>query len=884
MKARLTSAVYRFFLRIVPAEFRSSDGDEMEEAFLESLAIRETNGGGLGTLGALAHAFWDVLALAHRLHRNRSRAARDSRRRGAFTGLWSDFRIASRRLIRTPALTLASVVTLALGIAATVLMLTIVDSVLIRPLPYAEADRLVALFLNEETRGAPRAPTSPVNFLAWQSESRSLNDMTAAHPWAPSLTGWDRPDELHGLKVTPSLFQLLRVPPLLGRSLEPGDVPSAVVLGYDLWRRRFGSDRQIVGRALTLDGEAHVVVGVMPEGFHFPPFWSTDAEMWSPLVFTPEQAAYHSRFLRVFARLADEVPFEEARAELETIGARLVERYPDRNRATSVTIEPLLEPVVSGARPVLLLLLAAVVLLTAIAFANIVNLQLVRATSRARALALEVALGAGRGRLLREQLAESLLFSLASGLAGGLAAAWGVSVLKGVAPEGLPRLQEIGLDEKTFFLTLAVSVLVALGLGLVTARHLFERDAAGALRATSVRGTSVAGKRAQSALVVAQVAISVVLLVGAALVSRSFRELGRVDPGFRESGMFTASLLLAGSSHATPAGQLALFDQVREAVSVIPGVDDVAVINHLPIGGDSWGMSFRLEGEETDQEAERPRASHRTVTPGYFRTMGVTLLAGRDFGPGDDERGAMVVLVNRTLAERYATIETIVGRRIEAQGDVRTVVGVVSDTKQWDLMEAVDPEVYFPYAQNPSSSFLTATLVVASASPLEELKPLVERAVWSIADEIPVTNVRSIERILSDHVAPRRFTSFVFSAFAGLALLLSAVGLYGVLSFTVSQQRAELGVRAALGASRGRIGRLVFGRGARLVGLGIAVGLVVSLAGGRFLSGLLFGIRPTDPLTFVLVPLFLTVVASVAIGVPARRAARLDPVLALRSE
>jgi predicted permease len=855
----------------------------MEEAFVESIAICRSRSLPFAALAALVLASWDLLALRFRLRRKKAPSRVSPGRSGALTGLSADFRFALRRLLSTPSLTLASVLTLALGIAATVLMLSVVDSVLVRPLPYADAERLVALFLHEETHGARRAPTSPVNFSAWRSESRTLTFMTAAHPWAPSLTGRDRPDELAGLKVTPSLFPLLGVSPLLGRGLEPEDAPGTVVLGYDLWRRRFGGDPGIVGTSLTLDGEAHVVVGVMPPEFRFPPFWATEAEMWSPLVFTPERAGSHSRYLRVFARLADGARFEEASAEMETLGARLVERYPDRNAATSITLEPLLEPVVAAARPVLVLLLVAVFLLTAIAFANIANLQLVRATGRARALALEVALGAGRGRLMRQQLAESVLLCAASGVLGGIGAAWGVSLLTRVAPEGLPRLHEIGLDETTVVLSIAVSLAIALGLGLASTPRLVARDAGSALRAGGTRSTARGERRVQGALVVAQVALSVVLLVGAGLVSRSFRELRRVDPGFRETGVVTASLLLAGSPHAGASAQSQLFPRVEEALEALSGVGDVALINHLPIAGDSWGLSFVLEGQVVDS-AERPRASHRTISASYFRAMGVPLLAGRSFGPGDDERGAKVAIVNRTLAERYASLETAVGRRIEALGELRTIIGVVGDAKQRDLTRAVDPEVYFPYPQNPSASFLTTTLVVSSGKPLEELRPEIERAVWSVAGEIPVTHVRSIEAILSDHVAPRRFTSALFAAFAALAVVLASVGLYGVLSYAVSQQRGELGVRAALGATRGRIGRLVFGRGARLVLLGIALGLALSLAFGRFLSELLFEIRPSDPWTFVLVPLFLAAVASVAIGVPARRAARLDPILALRSE
>jgi putative ABC transport system permease protein len=409
-----------------------------------------------------------------------------------------------------------------------------------------------------------------------------------------------------------------------------------------------------------------------------------------------------------------------------------------------------------------------------------------------------------------------------------------------------------------------------------------------ALREGGTRATDSRGRRLRDFLVVSQVATSAMLLVAAGLVIRSFRELTTLDPGFRREELLTSSLLLAGSPHTEPERQSILLRQIRENVGAIPGVHGVALINHLPIGGDIWGVSFILDGREVVEAGELPRATLRTVTPSYFETMGISLLAGRDFTDRDDERSERVIVVNRTLAERYASIESILGRRIRiGQGeeqDWRTVVGVTSDSRQWDLTQDVPPEIYFPYTQNPASFYLTTTLVVASRERPDRLQPQVERAVWSAAGEIPIVDVRTMERILSDHVAPRRFTSLLFGAFAALALVLAAIGLYGVLSYTVSQQTVEIGIRAALGASRGDIGRLVLFRGARLVGLGLLIGLGAALLARGLLEGLLFRVTPYDPATFALVSLFLILVALVAVVLPARRAARLDPLLALRSE
>jgi len=866
-------------LRMLPPEFHLVYGPEMEEAFLESVAITRARWGILGGPYALLRAGWDL----HRLERDLA-PPKPRRRTSIMTGsLAQDLRIGARRLLRAPAFTVASVLTLGLGIGAVVIMMTLVDAILFRPLPYSDSGRLVALFLHEKVHDTRRAPTSPVNFEAWRSESETLSLMTAAHPWSPSLTGRDRPDELRGLKASPTLFGLLGVRPLLGRVFREGD-DRVVVLGYDLWRRRFGEDPSIIGSTLVLDGEAHVVAGVMPEGFRFPPFWTTGAEMWAPLSFTPEEAARHSRFLRVFARLEPGVSLEEARLEMEGIGARLETRFPE-NAQTAVTLEPLLEPVTANARPALLLLLAAVLLLALIACANVLNLKLVRAAGQAKDAALAVALGAGRAQRLRQQLTESLLLAALGGLVGASIALWGVPAIVGLAPSDLPRLAEIGVDARLLLYAVLVSIGVAL---LLSIASLPRAAGVSALREAGTRATDSRGRRLRDVLVVSQVATSALLLVAAGLVVRSFHALQTLDPGFRRDEILTSSLLLAGSNHTDPERQSILFRQVREAVGAIPGVRGAALINHLPIGGDIWSFNFVLDGAEAGKAGELPRASMRTVTPAYFETMGVSLLAGRDFTDGDDERAERVIVVNRTLAERYASIESILGRRMRIgepeEQDFRTVVGVVSDSRQWDLTKDVPPEVYFPYAQNPASFYLTTTLVVASREAPDRLQPQVEKAVWSVAGEIPIVDVRTMERILSDHVAPRRFTSLLFGVFAALALVLAAIGLYGVLSYTVTQQTFEIGIRAALGATRGDIAGLVLRRGARLLAIGLLIGLGAAFLARGLVSGLLFGVTSYDPATFAFASLFLILVALVAVVLPARRAARLDPLLALRSE
>ncbi len=513
------------------------------------------------------------------------------------------------------------------------------------------------------------------------------------------------------------------------------------------------------------------------------------------------------------------------------------------------------------------------------------NLKLARAAGRARDAALAIALGAGRGDRWRQELTESLLLAALGCVSGILLALWGVPAIARLAPADLPRLAEIAVDSRL----LAYAVLASLAAALLLSMASFPR--AGrieALRESGTRATDSRGRRLRDLLVVSQVATSAVLLVGAGLVIRSFHELTSLDPGFRREQILTASVLFAGTEYAEPERQPTLFRQIRESVSAVPGVRSVALINNLPIGGDIWGISFLLEGLPPQESGELPTASQRTITTSYFETMGVPLLAGRDFTDGDDERAAKVVVVNRTLAERFASIDSIVGRAVRIgrleDDDIRTVVGVVADSRQWDLSQDVRPEIFFPYGQNPVSFYQRTTLVVASGEPPDRLQPQVERAVWSAVGRIPVVDVRPMDRILKDHVASRRFTSLLFLTFAAVALALAAVGLYGVLSYTVSQQTVEIGIRAALGATGGNIGRLVLLRGARLVGLGLFAGLGAALLAGGLVAGLLFGVTPRDPATFAVVSLFLTAVALFAVAIPARRAARLDPLRALRSE
>ncbi|HEX9761413.1 MAG TPA: ABC transporter permease, partial [Candidatus Acidoferrales bacterium] len=619
-----------------------------------------------------------------------------------------DLRHAARGLARNFRFTATVVFTLALGIGATTAIFTVVRSVLLNPLAYADADRLVAVFTRDTRGGGERAPSSPANFLDWKEHSGVFDHLTAASPWAPTLTGWDNPDQIEGLRASPALFDLLGVSPAMGRTFtaagENSEDPRVVVLGHALWQRRFGADPQIVGKVLTLDREPYTVIGVMPPGFRFPPFWATDAEFWSPLVFTPQQTAQRrAQFLRVFGRLKPGFSLDQARAAMNTLAGRLAEQYPDSNRNLSVNVEPLKEPVVSGVRTSLLVLMGAVGLVLLIGCANVASLLLARGAGRGREVAVRLALGASRRRVVGQFLAESSLLALAGG-AGGLAlAAGGLDALVALGSGSVPRLQEVSMDGAILAFALGVSVLTGLGFGVAPALRASDLNLNEALKQGS-RSASGSSTRAHNLLVAGEMALALLLLVGAGLLLQTFWNLRTLDPGFRTQNLLTASLPFAGSSHTTPAAQQALFDEILRRVHALPGVESAALVNHIPVGGDQWGSRFQAEGSIFTTLDDLPRVSFRVATPGYFRTMGTPILRGREFSEHDTADGNRVVVVNETFARTMWPNDDPVGQRIrEGAPDWgrpwMTVVGVARDVRQWELTDTIPPEVYYPYSQ-----------------------------------------------------------------------------------------------------------------------------------------------------------------------------------------
>jgi putative ABC transport system permease protein len=806
-------------------------------------------------------------------------------------GMGRDFQQAMRSLAQRPGFAATVVLTLGLGVGVSTAVFSVVNAVLLRPLPYREADRLVALFTDETRKGQERNPTSPADFLAWKRQSRSLADMTAAHPWSPVLSGRGQPEPIPGLKATAGLFALLRAEAAHGQVWDEasalGSGEDVVVLSHRLWQRRFGADPHLVGQTLTLDGKPYVVAGVMPPAFRFPPFWSVGAEMWTPLRMTARDETNTDHFLRVFARLRPGAALEQARSEMDLVGRRLVETEPKDHAGIEVNVEALQEPVVSRIRPALLGLLGAVGFVLLIAGANVMSLLMARGLGREKEVVLRAALGAGRLRLLSLLLSETMALSLLGGLLGIGLAAFGVEALRVLGPADLPRLAEIRLDARVLGFGLLLSLVTGLLSGLAPAWAALGTDLAASLK-RGERAPGLGRHPLHDALVVAQFALAVVLLVGAGLLTKSFLRLLHPEPGFRTQGLLTLSISLSGSPFAEPDRQSVFFERVLEGAHRVPGVVHAALVNLLPVAGDTWGTRFSVEGQTAPAD-DPASATFRVASPGYLETMGIPLLQGRTFTADDRSDTPRVVLVNRTLARRHWPGGDGVGQRIRQGGPDSTepwltVVGVTGDACQSSLTEPIGAEIVFPYTQNPVAWHQATTLLVETRTDPLALADALKREVWSIAPDLPVTPVQTMQQVLTDAVSEERFSALLLGWFALCALALAAIGMYGVMAYVVRARAREIGIRMALGARAGAVFAGVVGRGLALSGLGAALGLAGALAATRVFSAWLFGVSPKDPAVFLGVLLVLLLASLLACALPARRAALVDPLVALRDE
>ncbi|HSE21319.1 MAG TPA: ABC transporter permease [Pyrinomonadaceae bacterium] len=801
-----------------------------------------------------------------------------------------DLRFALRMLLKNPGFTIVAVIALALGIGANTAIFSVVNHVLLRPLPYKDPGRLVMVWEDASKSGYPRDTPSAANYVDWRDQNQVFEGMAAFSAESFNLTGAGDPERLEGIRVSANLFPLLGVEPQVGRVFTAAeDQPNSqrvVLLSYGLWQRRFGGDPNIAGKPLTLNGETHLVVGVMPARFQFP---TSDNQVWVPIAFTPEEAANREiKFLEVVARLKPGITLEQAQADMSTIASRLAQQYPETNVDIGAAVTSLHEHLVGDIKPALLILLGAVGLVLLIACANVASLLLARAAVRQKEIAVRVALGARRLRLIRQFLTESLLLSTLGGVVGLAVAYIGLVLLRTFIPEDILQASEISIDLKVLGFTLFVSVATGVIFGLAPAIQALRFKQSETLKEGGRDApTGGSGKRLRSMLVTAEVAISLVLLIGAGLLINSFVRLRNVDPGFRSDNLLTMRIAMPLSKYLDRPRRIAFYNDLLERVQSLAGVRSVAITSNLPLYRQGNSMSVRIFGRPELPPAQQPVVVTRIVSPAYFDTMTIPVLSGRKFTERDVDTTPKVALISETMARTFWPGEDPVGKRfgigeIESDQSWINIIGVVKDVRQFELTADPKPQAYLPYLQ--FGFFEPRDLVVKTDVDPASLAATVRKAVWEIDKDQPVSNTQTMEAILADSIARQRFSMVLLAIFAGVALVLAGVGIYGVMSYSVAQRTHEIGIRMALGAQTAAVLKLALGYGMKLVITGIAIGLVAAFALTRLMSTLLFGVTATDPTTFALISLLLIFVAALASYIPARRATKVDPMIALRYE
>ncbi|CAN5132696.1 ABC transporter permease [soil metagenome] len=806
------------------------------------------------------------------------------------TGFVHDLRFAARTLLKSRGFTAVVLLTLALGIGANTAIFSVVNAVLLRPLPYEDPGRLVTIWQDERGRDGPEDEWfTPPNFFDVRDASQSFERVAATRGWSPNLTGDGEPEQLTGSAVSHDYFRLLRASPVLGRGfLVEEDTPDAgqvVVLSHGLWERRFGADPKIIGSSVTLNAEPHTVVGIAPANFQPLGFEAPDVEIWRPLRMNATGGCGRGCYvLQVFGRLAPGATLESASAELNTVASSLAREYPETNSGVGISLVSLKQQTVGQIRPALLVLLGAVGFVLLIACVNIASLLLGRAVAREREVAIRTALGAARGRLIRQLLTESLLLALAGGGLGLLFAFWGTDLLVGLSPPGTPRIGEVGIDAQVLGFALALSLCTGLLFCLVPALQASRPVLTRTLGDRGGGRSTAASRRTRSALMVDEIAIALTLLVGAGLLMRSFGRLIQVDVGFDPANVLVANLALPQAQYEEDPPRVAFYEQLLERVGSLPGVRGAGAISVLPLGGDDADVSFTIEGRPPPDPERVPVAQFRIATVGYFRAMGMTLLAGRVFTDRDRADAPRVAVITETMARSLWPGEDAVGKQFRPQSfgePLVTIVGVIEDVHHFGLDQEPRPEYYFPHAQLPAR---TMTLVARTTGDPLGLSGTLREQVRSLDPRLPVADITTMEQLVARSVALPRLYLSLFGVFAAVALLLASIGIYGVTAFSVTRRTQEIGVRMALCARGGDVLAMIVRQAMALAGIGLGIGLVAALFLSRTLASLLYGLSPTDPLTFAGVAALLAAVALLAAYLPARRATRIEPMVALRAE
>jgi len=827
----------------------------------------------------------------------------------------ADLRYALRALAKRPGFTSIAVLTLALGIGANTAIFSVANGILLRPLPFGDADRLVLLWQSKPESGWERLPVSYPNFSDWRERSHSFDGMAAFFSYADStfnLSEGEEPERVQAAYVTANLFSQLGVRPERGRVFLPEEdrrgASRVVVLGGGLWQRRFGSDPGIVGKSIQLDGESHLVVGIMPRSFSFPRF-PKDADLWLPLAQEPKASRQFSRgtkYLTVVAKLKPGVSLAEAQSEMDALSSSLEQQFGSILRGNRVEVAPLQSQAAGDLKVALMVLLGAVGFVLLIACANVANLILARAAGREREIAIRTAVGASRGRITRLLLSESLILAVSGGALGLLLALWGVDFLA-LLPYNPPSFtrpyqvspDQIGVDLRVLGFALLLSLFTGLLFGLAPAYHASRANLNEALRAIESRSTGGFRRHPfRSLLVVSEIALSSVLLIGAGLMIQSFRQLSSVSPGFQPENVLTFEVGLARSRYVRPEQMAAFSEALLDRLAALPGVSAAGAVEHLPLSGLDEDTGFYLEGRPTAAPAEMPHAHPRSASPDYFRAMGIRLLRGRAFTAADTASSRKVAVINETMARRFWSGEDPLDRRValdfeslkffpdrppllDLESGMREIVGVVADVRAIGLDAQPVPELYTPLTQRPAREM---SFVLRGAGDPAQWAEMIRAEIRSVDPGQAIASLRTMDEVLSTSVARPRFNTLLLTLFAAMALILAMVGVYGVISYSVSHRTREIGIRMALGAQRREVMAMVVKEGLIYTATGLALGAAGALALTRVLVGLLYGISPTDPWTFALVPVLLSGAALLACYLPARRATRIDPIATLRHD